>query len=48
MFERALNTPLHHLKTQTTFQLKEEVAHTKITTKTSAKKVVFGEGADRI
>ena len=48
MFERVLNTPLHHLKTQTIFQAKRKVAHPKITTKTSAMKVVFSEGADRI
>ena len=48
MFERVLNTPLHHLKTQTIFQAKRKVAYSKITTKTSAMKVVFSEGADRI
>ena len=46
--ERVLNSPLHHLKTQTIFQAKREVAYTNIFTKTSAMKVVFREGAVRI
>ena len=36
-----LNTPLHHLKTQTIFQAKRKVAHTKITTKTSTMNIFF-------
>ena len=36
------------MKTQTIFQAKRKVAHPKITTKASAMKVVFSEGADRI
>ena len=47
MFEKVLNTPLHHLKTQTILQAKRKVAHTKITTKTCAVKV-FSEGGDKI
>ena len=48
MFERVLNTPLHHLKAQTIFQAKRKVAQTKTTTKTSAMKVVFSQGAGKI
>ena len=40
--------PLHHLKIQAIFQAKRKVAHPKITTKTSAMKVVLSEGADKI
>ena len=43
-----LTMPLHDLKTQTIFQAKRKVADPKITTKKSAMKVVFSEGADRI
>ena len=52
MFERVLNTPLHHTSNQKenakNTNNPRKVAHTKITTKTSAMKVVFTEGGDKI
>ena len=48
MFKMVLNTPQHHLKTQTFLQVKRKVVHIKVTTKTSTMKIFFNESAGKI